>query len=179
MRETMRKIAGPPNPSGMCMCGCGRQTPLAKTTQTQRGRVEGEPMRFCKGHGLKGKRGSDVPSWKGGRYENSAGYIYAFTPDHPAASKYGYVLEHRLVVERTLGRYLTRGESVHHINGIKDDNRPENLQAMTKREHGLLHNAAYFRKFEATLDPNDLTARRRAAGRKGAAKRWEPTREQA
>jgi hypothetical protein len=56
-------------------------------------------------------------------------------PEHPGASKHGYVMEHRVVAEQTIGRRLTPGEVVHHKNGIKDDNRPENLEVMPKRQH--------------------------------------------
>lgn len=46
---------------------------------------------------------------------------------------------HRVVVEKTLGRKLDAGEVVHHINGVRDDNRPENLEVMTRGEHARLH----------------------------------------
>jgi hypothetical protein len=49
-------------------------------------------------------------------------------PGHPRASKHPYVFEHILVAEDMLGRYLVKGETVHHRNGVRDDNRPENLE---------------------------------------------------
>lgn len=51
-----------------------------------------------------------------------------------------YDLEHRVVAERSLGRPLKSGEQVHHINGVKHDNRPENLEVVTNAEHQRLHN---------------------------------------
>lgn len=57
------------------------------------------------------------------------GYILIHMPEHPHARKpAGYILEHRLVMERKLGRLLEPHEVVHHLNGVNDDNRPENLE---------------------------------------------------
>jgi len=76
---------------------------------------------------MRARRAEKSPTWKGGRTKTSAGYIYVYSPTHPYATKAGYVLEHRLVMEAHLGRVLLPTEIVHHINGVKDDNRIENL----------------------------------------------------
>lgn len=70
--------------------------------------------------------GEDSPHWQGGLTLNN-GYIMIYQPNHPYTDKAGYIREHRLVMEKFLGRYLEPAEVVHHINGIKDDNRIENL----------------------------------------------------
>ena len=73
--------------------------------------------------------------WRGGRFVTKRGYVLVWKPDHPNCNKNGYVFEHRLVMEKRLGRYLVRGEIVHHENGIKDDNRDENLRLMFNAQH--------------------------------------------
>jgi hypothetical protein len=70
--------------------------------------------------------------WKGGKTRHKAGYIMRRVPAHPRAAGSGYVFEHILVMEEILGRYLLPGESVHHRNGVRDDNRPENLELWTR-----------------------------------------------
>ena len=65
---------------------------------------------------------------KGGRYIDDNGYVNILCKGHPGADKDGYVFEHRLIMEKHLGRYLTNNEHTHHINRIRDDNRIKNLQ---------------------------------------------------
>lgn len=86
------------------------------------------------------KRGGERDvKWRGGRQTTSYGYVYVYLPpDHAFAemrTSKGYVLEHRLVMAQNLGRPLTSKETVHHINGVRDDNRLENLQ-LRSGHHG-------------------------------------------
>jgi hypothetical protein len=64
----------------------------------------------------------------GRRITDKDGYVLVRKPEHPFANSTGYVREHRLVMERSIGRHLTPDEVVHHIDGNKANNSSENLQ---------------------------------------------------
>ncbi len=76
--------------------------------------------------------------WNGGR-RRAGGYVHVLRPDHPNACKNGYVREHILVMSEHLGRKIERDEIVHHINGIKTDNRIENLELTNRADHASHH----------------------------------------
>lgn len=80
------------------------------------------------------KKGPDNPLFKG-RRELKSGYIKVYVGNHPYSDSKGYIFEHRLVMEKKLGRYLLPWEKVHHFNGIKDDNRQENLKLVSRTSH--------------------------------------------
>lgn len=86
---------------------------------------------YCQGHLRQIQTGRELKPLI--RRENQGfrkvdGYVYLFKPDWPTATKSGHVLEHRYVMEVHLGRALMKHENVHHKNGIRDDNRLENLE---------------------------------------------------
>jgi hypothetical protein len=71
---------------------------------------------------------------KGNRCINSDGYAQVSCRWHSRAGANGTIAEHTLVMERKLNRLLLPGENVHHINGVKDDNRPENLELWVRSQ---------------------------------------------
>lgn len=84
-------------------------------------------------------KGKHHPRWKGGRTIDKNGYVLVHCPDHPRARTTGYVLEHRLAMERQLGRLLEDTEVVHHIDGNRSNNDPSNLEVFASNADHLRH----------------------------------------
>ncbi len=80
-------------------------------------------------------RGDKHYNWRGGRYIDKKGYVMIINPHRLEEGEPHRVREHRYIMEQHLGRKLKRTDQVHHINGIKSDNRIENLQLVTHTHH--------------------------------------------
>jgi len=123
-----------------CKCGCG---------ELINARNKNGELFYKQGHSKKGRKfpgrnksekGKDNNAWKGGKTIDNNGYIKIRCEEHPRATKAGlYVFEHLLVMEKKIGRFIKKNECVHHINGIKSDNREENLIILTRGEHSSYH----------------------------------------
>ena len=81
-----------------------------------------------------------------------SGYVKIYIPAHKNSDKNGYIREHRLIMEKKIGRFLKRSEHVHHINHIRTDNRIENLMIMSPSEHSKLHNTGFKQSKETRIN---------------------------
>lgn len=114
---------------------------------------------------MTGRRiGENSGTWKGGKSVSSEGYVLVLLRDHPNAMPNGYVKEHRLVMERHLGRLLKRDEIVHHVNGDKADNRIENLELMRQSDHVAEHRTGVRRSEETRRRISEARKARFAEG---------------
>ena len=98
-----------------------------------------------KGQWSKGNKSA----WKGGRSITKDGYIMIYKPKHPFCIKNGYILEHRLVMEKKLGRYLKKEENIHHIDGNIQNNNINNLCL-------LRSNSNHIKKYHLKVKRNKL-----------------------
>lgn len=112
-----------------CECGCGEEISLL--------RVDGKSKRFQYGHSLRvnEQKGDKNPNWNGGQTITKLGYSMTLAPNHPFVNKMRYVMTHRLIMEKHLGRYLDPKEVVHHIDGNKLNNDISNLELLTSQNH--------------------------------------------
>ena len=100
--------------------------------------------KFCspKCSGFHKKKFIDIPDClenASRKLDKRLGYVRVYAPMHREANTWGYVYEHRLIAEQIRGTLLERDEVVHHKNGKRWDNRPENLEILNKFEHAKLH----------------------------------------
>lgn len=94
------------------------------------------------------RKGDKCPNWRGGVQTTKKGYRLILCPDHHRADSKGYVMEHILVWERETGTKLPKNCCIHHLNGIKNDNRIENLCVMLHSAHTVFHHTGAKRSKE-------------------------------
>lgn len=111
--------------------------------------------------------------WKGGRQIDSDGYVLIHSPNHPDANASGCVREHRLVMEGMIGRRLAPSEVVHHRDGDKRNNSPENLQLFASNADHLRHEL----KGRIPKWSEDGKRRIREGGRRGGVRTREANRD--
>jgi hypothetical protein len=106
---------------------------------------------------------SEWVDYRKGKSRISSGpYILVYCPGHPHAKKSGHISEHRYLMEKKLGRFLSTSEHVHHKDGDGKNNDLENLELMNSSEHAREHDRANPEKLEnGTKALKDYAARRK------------------
>lgn len=94
------------------------------------------------------RKGEKSSNWNGGVRKTRKGYRQILMPHHKRSDSNGYVMEHIVVFEKESGITVPNGCCIHHLNGIKDDNRIENLCMMTRSSHTIFHHSGSKRSDE-------------------------------
>jgi hypothetical protein len=115
-----------------CLCDCGNNTTRIGSELLTSAKIGRVSSCGCYRHD---QHGENNHTWKGGIHVKEDGYVLVKDYNHPYSNSGHYVPEHRLVMEKHLGRYLKKHEIVHHKNGIKNDNRIKNLELCTRKTH--------------------------------------------
>lgn len=138
-----KKIFGRLIPIRDCKCGCGQKVIAIDNHRRKRFYVNGHRPhgKRSKGNFRAWNKGFSIfigetnPNWRGGKTHNAAGYVEIRTD----VNKHQY--EHRVIMEKFLGRKLLSTEHIHHMNGDKTDNRIENLELLSNSDHIRLYHA--------------------------------------
>jgi hypothetical protein len=154
-------------PKVPCQCGCGETIPpITKALKPARYKVGhapgGEATRFKKGDSENGRRGAEAlrkqgrlsgsghANWKGGESRDRTGYVRCTITKQQAALwptatlnsyRWSIMRSHKVWNLAHPGDVVTSGYQVHHLNGIRDDDRPENLQKLSIDDHYAVHTA--------------------------------------
>ena len=110
---------------GYCHCGCGRKTDLWGSSDANRGRVRGEPCKYCIGHHPRNYKPLGSTSISRGRTQ--------------IKTKMGWKPLSRYRAEKKIGRILKKGEVVHHIDSDRSNDDPSNIQICFRSEHRSIH----------------------------------------
>ena len=131
-----------------CSAKCRNAVNNARLSGGRRGTAHTEESRAKMAAAGKGKSLRELSSqWKGGKYVDPAGYVHvmvdALPPTLQAMARtltpQKYILEHRLIASAAINRAVLPSEVVHHVNGVKTDNRPENLFVIGRKAHSKEH----------------------------------------
>lgn len=121
------------NACWLCICDCGNLVVLRGYD------ISSGHTKSCGCYRREFASGNSSKWWNGGKAKHSKGYTRTYNPEHPRSDSNGYVFEHIVVAEGVLGRSLNELEVVHHINGNKRDNRPENLMVFPTTGDHIKH----------------------------------------
>jgi hypothetical protein len=144
-KSAQQKYLGAVVETVKCACGCGRDVNRKRGAYfpSQIEKAGGLPRYVC-GHNpnakaraaavekIRGTTGPGTNHWKGGRTVQPNGYVWIRIDGQ-------YIAEHRLVMEKTLGRQLSCDEIIHHKDGNKSNNDFANLVVTNRSEHAIEH----------------------------------------
>jgi len=130
LQLTQRVIGNRKRKFVLCKCDCGNLSTV-EYYNLYSGRTKscGCLNRENSIHRGRNRAGANNPNWKNGRKKDIHGYILIYYPNHPASNSNKYIQEHRLIVEKAIGRPLKKTECVHHFDEVKDNNVNTNLVA--------------------------------------------------